>query len=109
MSTAPTIRGVVRQEAIKLSGLTSGQLSRLDAIGLIVPTKIGSSSHPVVIYSDRQLLELKLFGHLREFSRREFKRILDTFRQYHDPQQFLDSFLVVFGDRVWVIQPQDFG
>jgi len=73
---------ICRQDAIALSGLTSGTLSRLDAAGTIVPKKLGGEAHPVVLYTPQQIEELKLVADLRDrLSAVEIKRVVESSRE----------------------------
>jgi hypothetical protein len=50
-----------RQQAIELSGLSSGQLSRLDKSGIVEPKKLGSTAHPTVLYTNDSGFAAKAF------------------------------------------------
>lgn len=55
-----------RQEAIKLSGLTSSRVSYLDSTGVVRPYKVGSSLKPTCLYSWEQILELRTIALITE-------------------------------------------
>lgn len=56
-----------RQQAIKLSGSTSSRLAYYDRMGLVIPEKIGDGKKPVVLYSEKQIEQLRLINIATEF------------------------------------------
>lgn len=56
-----------RQETMILTDTTSSRLAYLDRIGLIVPEKYGSPKKPTVVYSWRQLLQIRAIKYIEKF------------------------------------------
>lgn len=84
-----------RQEVLKLTGLSSGQLSRLDKSGVVEPTKLGSESHPVVLYTLNQVLELRAIARLREqLSMQEIRKVVDYIRKHGFDKSLSGKFLI---------------
>jgi len=99
-----------RQEAIQLSGLSSGQLSRLDKSGIVQPKKLGGEAHPTVLYSLSQIWELRTIAALREkLSMQEIRKVIQHLRkQKFDPTLF-DKFLVFCNDKLYWITSDELG
>lgn len=102
-----------RQEALKLSGLTSGQLSRLDASKTVVPTKYGSGLRPAVVYSFDQVILLRFIARLtNQLSMQETKRIATSLAIDAKLQgiphlnQYQDRYLII-GDEVLCWTPAE--
>jgi DNA-binding transcriptional MerR regulator len=93
-----------RQEVLKLTGLSSGQLSRLDKSGVVEPTKLGSESHPVVLYSLNQVLELRVIAALRtQLSMQEIRKVVSYIREHEFDKAIFGRFLIFCGDQLyWV-------
>lgn len=60
------MNGFTRQEALAISGISSGNLHYLDIIGLVSPVKIGNPKRPKVIYTAEQVVDLKVVSELRK-------------------------------------------
>jgi DNA-binding transcriptional MerR regulator len=97
-----------RQQALKLTKLSSGQLSRLDKSGVVKPTKLGSESHPVVLYSLNQVLELGVIAALRErLSMQEIRKVVDYIREHGFDKTLLGKFLIFCDDRLYWVQSDE--
>ncbi|MEH2458302.1 MerR family transcriptional regulator [Nostoc sp.] len=94
----------LRQEVLKLTGLSSGQLSRLDKSGVVEPTKLGSESHPVVLYSLNQVLELRVIAALRKhLSMQEIRKVVDYIKEHRFDKSLFGKFLIFCnGQLYWV-------
>jgi DNA-binding transcriptional MerR regulator len=93
-----------RQEVLKLTGLSSGQLSRLDKSGVVEPTKLGSESHPVVLYSLNQVLELRVIAALRtQLSMQEIRKVVNYIREYGFDTALSGKFLIFCGEQLYWI------
>ncbi len=93
-----------RQEVLKLTGLSSGQLSRLDKSGVVEPTKLGSESHPVVLYSLDQVLELRVIAALRtQLSMQEIRKVVNYIREHGFDTALSGKFLIFYGEQLYWI------
>jgi DNA-binding transcriptional MerR regulator len=93
-----------RQEVLKLTDLSSGQLSRLDKSGVVEPTKLGSESHPVVLYSLNQVLELRVIAALRtQLSMQEIRKVVNYIREYGFDTALSGKFLIFCGEQLYWI------
>ncbi|WP_309739316.1 MULTISPECIES: hypothetical protein [unclassified Chamaesiphon] len=93
-----------RQEVLKLTCLSSGQLSRLDKSGVVEPTKLGSESHPVVLYSLNQVLELRVIAALRtQLSMQEIRKVVNYIREYGFDTALSGKFLIFCGEQLYWI------
>jgi DNA-binding transcriptional MerR regulator len=93
-----------RQQAIELSGLSSGQLSRLDKSGIVQPKKLGSTAHPTVLYTLNQILELRTIASLRQkLSMQEIRKVIDHLRERAFEPTLFGKFLIFCDDELyWV-------
>lgn len=99
-----------RQQAIKLSGLSSGQLSRLDSSEIVKPTKLGSESHPVVLYNLSQIWELRTIAALRQnLSMQEIKKVIEYLREKNFAPILFSKFLVFCNDKLYWITSDELG
>jgi DNA-binding transcriptional MerR regulator len=99
-----------RQQVIELSGLSSGQLSRLDKSEIVKPTKLGSESHPVVLYSLSQIWELKTIAALRQkLSMQEIKKVVEYLRENNFDPTLFGKFLVFCNDKLYWITSDELG
>lgn len=93
-----------RQEVLKLSGLSSKQLSYLDKLGIISPEKIGSGKKPYCQYSWTQLLALRAYAKLREnCSLQTLRDAIAYFKEYHPEELLRDKRLIVSSNKVYWI------
>lgn len=103
--------GFTRQEALSLTGITSGKLSYLEATGLVVPRKTGNPKHPLVVYSAEQIIDLSIIIRLREkLSLEETGKVIAFFRAAdYEPSLFL-CHLIFLESEFYVIRDwQEFG
>ena len=99
------MQGFTRQEALTLTGLTSGKLTYWDKTGLVSPEKIGNPKHPTVIYSWQQLLQLKLISRLRErLSLQEIRKVLDFLTSHRYNPSIFNCHLVFVGSQLYLIE-----
>jgi DNA-binding transcriptional MerR regulator len=93
-----------RQQAIELSGLSSGQLSRLDKAGIVRPQKLGSKAHPTVLYTLNQVLELRTIAALRQkLSMQELRKVIDHLREHKFEPTLFDKFLIFCNEELYWI------
>lgn len=93
-----------RQQALELSGLSSGQLSRLDKSGIVQPKKLGSTAHPTVLYTLNQLLELRTIAALRQkLSMQEIRKVIDYLREHEFEPTLFGKFLIFCNDDLYWI------
>lgn len=97
-----------RQQAIELSGLSSGQLSRFDKTGIVQPRKLGSTAHPTVLYTLNQVLELRTIAALRQkLSMQEIKKVIDYLREHEFEPALFGKFLIFCNDELYWIAFDD--
>lgn len=93
-----------RQQAIELSGLSSGQLSRLDKSGIVQPKKLGSTAHPTVLYTLNQILELRTIAALRQkLSMQEIRKVVEHLRKSEFEPTLFGKFLIFCNDELYWI------
>lgn len=86
----------MRQDAIKVTGLSSNKLSRLDSYGLVQPVKFGSAAHPVVMYEPSQMVELELISLIGDrLKKSEIQSALEVLRSQSHNQRLLDGWIVI--------------
>jgi uncharacterized small protein (DUF1192 family) len=99
-----------RQQAIHLTKLSSGQLSRLDKSGIVQPKKLGSESHPTVLYSLSQIWELRAIAALRQkLSMQEIRKVVDHLRKKNFDPTLFNKFLVFCNDKLYWITSDQLG
>lgn len=105
------ISGFTRQEALSLTGMTSGKLGYLDQTGLVVPTKVGNPKRPMVVYSVGQIIDLKVIGRLREkLSLQEIRKVLDFLKSRNYEKTLFDCNLIFVESELYLIEDwKDFG
>jgi DNA-binding transcriptional MerR regulator len=105
------LRGFTRQETILLTGIKSSQLSYFDRTDLITPQKIGNPTHPKVIYTWQQVLELKTIERLRvKLSLQEIRKVLDFLRIREHKPSFFSHQMVFVNSQLYLIEnANDFG
>jgi DNA-binding transcriptional MerR regulator len=103
--------GFTRQEALSLTGITSGKLSYLDVTGLVVPGKTGNIKRPVVIYSVGQIIDLKVIGRLREkLSLQEIRKVLDFLKERNYEHSLFTCNLIFVDSELYLIEDwEEFG
>ena len=105
------LHGFTRQETIALTGISSSRLSYLDRTSLVTPKKIGNRKHPKVIYSWKQVLELKTIERLREnLSLQEIRKVLSFLRERDYKTTFFEHRLVFVNLQLYLVEDvQNFG
>lgn len=105
------INGFTRQETIALTGITSSRLSYLDRSNLVVPQKIGNRKHPKVVYTWKQVLEIKTIQRLREnLSLQEIRKVLHFLRERDYKTTFFEHSLVFVNSQLYLVEDlQNFG
>ncbi|MFB2938362.1 hypothetical protein ACE1B6_24205 [Aerosakkonemataceae cyanobacterium BLCC-F154] len=94
-----------RQQALYLTGLSSGQLSRLDNSGIVKPTKLGGENHrPTVLYSLSQIWELRTIATLRQkLSMQEIKKVVEYLRMNKFEPTLLGKYLIFCNKKLYWI------
>ncbi len=105
------VSGFTRQETIALTRISSGRLSYFDRTEFVVPQKFGNTKHPKVVYSWRQVLELKTIESLRErLSLQEIRKVLKfLIERNHEPSFFVHNLVFVNTQLYLVEDLRDFG
>ena len=105
------VSGFTRQETIALTIISSGRLSYFDRTEFVVPQKFGNTKHPKVVYSWRQVLELKTIESLRErLSLQEIRKVLKFLTERnHEPSFFVHNLVFVNTQLYLVEDLRDFG
>jgi DNA-binding transcriptional MerR regulator len=105
------VSGFTRQETIALTRISSGRLSYFDRTEFVVPQKFGHTKHPKVVYSWRQVLELKTIESLRErLSLQEIRKVLKFLTERnHEPSFFVHNLVFVNTQLYLVEDLRDFG
>ena len=99
------LSGFTRQETIALTSISSSRLSYLDRTGLIIPKKFGNSSHPKVIYTWKQVLEIKTIQRLREkISLQEIRKVLNFLREKNHKISLFTHTLVFVNKQLYLIE-----
>jgi DNA-binding transcriptional MerR regulator len=103
--------GFTRQEALSITGITSGRLGYLDETGLISPQKFGNPKRPKVIYSVEQVIELKVISRLRErLSLQEIRKVIDFLKHRNYEQSLFTCNLVFADNQLYLIEDwEEFG
>lgn len=103
--------GFTRQEALSITGITSGRLGYLDETGLISPQKFGNPKRPKVVYSVEQIIELKVISRLRErLSLQEIRKVIDFLKSRNYEQSLFNCNLVFADSQLYLIEDwEDFG
>ena len=105
------VSGFTRQETIALTRISSGRLSYFDRTEFVLPQKFGNTKHPKVVYSWRQVLELKTIESLRErLSLQEIRKVLKFLTERnHEPSFFVHNLVFVNTQLYLVEDLRDFG
>jgi len=103
--------GFARQEALSLTGISSGRLSYLDETELVRPEKLGNPKHPKVIYSWEQILQLKVIDRLRErLSLQEIRKVIEFLKERDYSPSLFSCNLVFISSQLYLIEDwQEFG
>ncbi len=96
--------GFDRQETIALTGITAGKLSYWDQTNLVKPTKIGNPKKPNVIYSWKQVIQLKIIDRLREnLSLQEIRKVLEFLEKENYSQNVFECNLFLVDSELFLI------
>lgn len=99
------VSGFTRQEALSITGITSGRLSYLDETGLVTPQKFGNPKRPKVIYSVEQIIELKVISRLRErLPLQEIRKVLDFLKLRNYKQSLFNCKLIFVDEQLYLIE-----
>ena len=101
------IKGFTRPETLALTGTTSNRLQYLERAELVVPSRIGLSKKPTVIYTWEQILEIQAIKNLRqEVSLQTVRKIIDFLdKECCNDNLLRNKQLIVVNDDVfWVRQ-----
>jgi DNA-binding transcriptional MerR regulator len=105
------ISGFTRQEALSITGITSGRLGYLDKTGLVTPEKFGNPKKPQVVYSVGQIIELKVISRLREkLSLQEIRKVVEYLKSKNYEQSLFECNLIFVDDELYLIEDwKEFG
>ena len=105
------LNGFTRQETIALTGISSSRLSYLDRTNLINPQKFGNRKRPKVVYSWKQVLELKTIERLSEnLSLQEIRKVLSFLRERDYKTTFFKHSLVFVNSQLYLVEDlENFG
>lgn len=99
--------GFNRQETLRLTGLTSNQLSYLEKLDLVAPDKSGHPKHPTVRYSAEQILEIQLIKRLRaKISNQEIKQALEFLKNRNYEPSLFEIRLLSFNSKLYWIEEE---
>jgi len=103
--------GFTRQEALSITGITSGRLSYLDQTELISPQRSGNPKRSKVVYSVGQIIELKVISRLREkLSLQEIRKVLEFLKLRNYEQSLFKCNLIFVDDKLYLIEDwKEFG
>nr|WP_290224086.1 MerR family transcriptional regulator [Trichocoleus desertorum] len=100
--------GFSRQETLRLTGLSSHQLSYLDRTELVIPKKFGHPKHPSVIYTWEQILEIKTVTRLREeLSPQEIRVAIDSLKNQDYDSSLFKMKLLFFNSKLYWIKDEE--
>lgn len=100
------MEGFTRQETLALTNTTSSRLAYLDRTGVVVPEKYGNSKKPTVIYSWKQVLEIRAINDLRQkISLQTVRKIVQFLDEGGFDTSLKDKHLVVVNDEVFWVMP----
>jgi DNA-binding transcriptional MerR regulator len=90
-----------RQEALVLSGLSSGKLSYLDKKGIVTPQKLGNSVRPTCLYTWEQLLELRIIHRLRQdASLQQLRQAMEYLKNIGDTESLASKTVVALNNKI---------
>jgi DNA-binding transcriptional MerR regulator len=105
--TRTLINGFSRTETMSLTGCTSSRLAYLEKAGLIVPTRIGNTKRPLVLFSWEQLLEIRAIKNLRKDASLQTVRKIIDFLNKEGYNDFLrNKKIVVINGEVYWVEPE---
>ncbi len=100
--------GFSRKEVMSLTGITSGKLSYWDETELVSPQKFGNPKKPTVIYSWKQVMQIKLIDRLREkLSLQEIRKILDFLEERQYNQSLFKSKLFFVESELYLVEDSE--
>ena len=92
---------------MRLTGLTSNQISYLEKLNLVVPEKNGHPRHPAVRYSAEQILEIQLIKRLREkISNQEIEQALECLRSRNYDSSLFKVKLLSFNSKLYWLEKE---
>jgi DNA-binding transcriptional MerR regulator len=98
-----------RQEAMKLTAVSSNKLTYWEQKGLVVPEKAGNPAHPYVMYTGEQVLQLKIIQRLRErISLQEIKQVLRFLKERGYQPSLLKGNLIFVNKVLCLVEDHDF-
>lgn len=99
-----TMQGYTRQQAIRLSGLSSNKLSYLDRLGLVSPQKTGNPKKPACIYTWEQIIQLRTIYRLRQdASMQQVTKTLNFLKSLKIDPSIYNNCLVAFNNEIYCI------
>lgn len=102
------IKGLTRKQTEVLTGLSRDRLAYLSKCGIVTPEKFGSGSRSALVYSFRQVLELREIGKLRkETSLQSIRQVIKFLQDFNQDNPSLvantDKIAVIDGVCHWVL------
>jgi DNA-binding transcriptional MerR regulator len=93
-----------RKEVMESTECTSNQLQSYERANLIVPKRVERAGRPTVLYTKRQLLQVKAIKNLREqMSLQTIKKIVDFLDAHNINSSLYDKQIIAIDDEVfWV-------
>jgi DNA-binding transcriptional MerR regulator len=103
------IKGLTRKQTEILTGLSRDRLAYLSKCGIVTPEKFGSGSRSALVYSFRQVLELREIGKLRkETSLQSIRQVINFLQSVNQDNPSLvantDKIAVIDGVCHWVLE-----
>lgn len=97
-----------RQQALDLTGLSSGQLSRLDKSGTVRPAKLGDEGRrPTVLYTLSQIWQLKTVAALKNrLSTQDIKIVIEYLQKNGFESISLDSYLIFVKNEIYWVKDE---
>ena len=100
--------GFSRKEVMNLTGITSGKLSYWDETELVSPQKFGNPKKPTVIYSWKQVMQIKLIDRLREkLSLQEIRKVLDFLEERQYNRSLFESKLFFVESELYLVESSE--
>jgi len=103
------IKGLSRKQTEVLTGIGRDRLAYLSRCGIVVPEKFGSGSRSALVYSFRQILELREIGKLRqETSLQSIRQVISFLQSSNNDNPSLvankDKIAVINSVCYWVLE-----
>lgn len=100
--------GFSRTETCRLTGLKPHQLSYLDDSDLVKPQKIGGKRKPMVLYSFKQVVELRTIAKLRDkVSLQAIRTAIKFLQEQNLKFEELHKCLIAFDNLVLLVATED--